>query len=95
MIWQAAWYESHKLHVPSPTHLPCTITCPILADHPRVIRSHPITHLIPAHPRLDASCEAGIDVSQLRQAVQRIAGAIDTEASGNVVLSTVGEQTVV
>jgi len=39
---------------------------------------------------LDPSCKAGIDVAMLQQAVTRINGAIDTEASGNVVLETVG-----
>ena len=34
--------------------------------------------------------DVGLDVSMLRQAVERIGGRIDTEASGNVTLDTVG-----
>ncbi|KAF5836838.1 quinolinate phoshoribosyltransferase [Dunaliella salina] len=40
--------------------------------------------------RLDASCPGGIDVTMLQQAVARINGAVETEASGNVVQETVG-----
>ena len=41
--------------------------------------------------RVDPSREqdGGVDVSMLRAAVERIGGAIDTEASGNVTLETV------
>ncbi|KAJ9529342.1 hypothetical protein QJQ45_013770, partial [Haematococcus lacustris] len=39
--------------------------------------------------RLDPGLPAGIDVSELEQAVKRVAGAVDTEASGNVVQETV------
>lgn len=39
--------------------------------------------------RLDASCSGGIDVSMLQQAVAKINGKLDTEASGNVVQETV------
>lgn len=39
--------------------------------------------------RLDGAQPGGVDVSTLREAVARISGRMDTEASGNVVLSTV------
>jgi hypothetical protein len=38
---------------------------------------------------LDPGFEGRIDVRPLQQAVDRIAGAVDTEASGNIVLETV------
>lgn len=40
---------------------------------------------------LDVLKPSGVDCALLRQAVARIDGRVDTEASGNVVLSTVGE----
>ena len=42
-----------------------------------------MTHLDPGSP-------SGIDVTLLRRAVERISGAVDTEASGNVTVETIG-----
>ncbi|WIA22958.1 hypothetical protein OEZ86_009885 [Tetradesmus obliquus] len=41
--------------------------------------------------RRDASCPGGVDVSLLKQAVAKIAGKVQTEASGNVTLQSVAE----
>jgi nicotinate-nucleotide pyrophosphorylase (carboxylating) len=37
------------------------------------------------------SCPGGVDVTLLKQAVELIAGRVETEASGNVTLQSVGE----
>ena len=38
----------------------------------------------------DSTAEAGVDVTMLQEAMDRIGGCIETEASGNVTLETVG-----
>mmetsp|Transcript_37579 Transcript_37579/g.83688 ORF Transcript_37579/g.83688 Transcript_37579/m.83688 type:complete len:313 (-) Transcript_37579:990-1928(-) len=58
-----------------------------------VIRSgtSPVTRvMLDNMSRKDPGAEGGLDVSMLQAAVRRIDGAIETEASGNVTLDTIG-----
>lgn len=81
-------------HPSTHTHPPTGCLCsPHLHHHPS---THPRTRPRIASPsplpRRDPSAPCGLDVSMLAEAVRRVEGLVETEASGNVVLDTVSRR---